>query len=76
MNGSAGPGAGAGSGTGAGSGSGSGTGSAAGVGAARAAGTETDRLAVLTGGLLDDYHAKTTHGVLRYGTREVVCVVD
>lgn len=35
-----------------------------------------DRLAVLTGGLLDDLHAKTAHGVLRYGTREVVCVVD
>jgi uncharacterized NAD-dependent epimerase/dehydratase family protein len=36
----------------------------------------TDRLAVLTGGLLDDPHAKTAHGVLRYGSREVVCVVD
>ena len=35
-----------------------------------------DRLAVLTGGLLDDLHAKTAHGVLRYGSREVVCVVD
>lgn len=36
----------------------------------------SDRLAILTGGLLDDPHAKTAHGVLRYGTREVVCVVD
>jgi uncharacterized NAD-dependent epimerase/dehydratase family protein len=35
-----------------------------------------DRLAVLTGGLLHDLHAKTAHGVLRYGTRDVVCVVD
>lgn len=35
-----------------------------------------DRLAVLSGGLLHDGHAKTTHGVLRYGTREVVAVVD
>lgn len=37
---------------------------------------EVDRLAVLTGGLLHDLHAKTAHGVLRYGTRDVVCVVD
>ncbi len=36
----------------------------------------TQRLAVLTGGLLDDLHAKTGHGVLRYGPREVACVVD
>lgn len=35
-----------------------------------------DRLAVLSGGLLHDGHAKTTHGVLRYGAREVVAVVD
>ncbi|HET9654874.1 MAG TPA: DUF1611 domain-containing protein [Kineosporiaceae bacterium] len=35
-----------------------------------------DRLAVLTGGLLHDLHAKTAHGVLRYGSREVVAVVD
>jgi uncharacterized NAD-dependent epimerase/dehydratase family protein len=35
-----------------------------------------DRLAVLSGGLLHDLHAKTTHGVLRYGAREVVAVVD
>ena len=35
-----------------------------------------DRLAVFTGGLLHDLHAKTAHGVLRYGAREVVCVVD
>jgi len=34
------------------------------------------RLAVLTEGLFDDHHAKTAHGVIRYGTREVVCVVD
>jgi uncharacterized NAD-dependent epimerase/dehydratase family protein len=35
-----------------------------------------ERLAVLTVGLLADSHAKTAHGVLRYGPREVVCVVD
>jgi uncharacterized NAD-dependent epimerase/dehydratase family protein len=35
-----------------------------------------ERLAVLTEGLFDDHHAKTAHGVIRYGTREVVCVVD
>jgi len=35
-----------------------------------------ERLAVLTEGLFDDYHAKTAHGVIRYGTREVVAVVD
>jgi uncharacterized NAD-dependent epimerase/dehydratase family protein len=34
------------------------------------------KLAVLTEGLFDDYHAKTAHGVIRYGTREVVAVVD
>lgn len=34
------------------------------------------RLAVFSGGLLDDMHAKTTHGILRFGAREVVCVVD
>ncbi|MCF6509144.1 DUF1611 domain-containing protein [Blastococcus sp. MG754426] len=35
-----------------------------------------ERLAVLTGGQLAESYAKTAHGVLRYGTREVVCVVD
>jgi D-glutamate N-acetyltransferase len=34
------------------------------------------RLAVLTEGLFDDHHAKTAHGVIRYGTRDIVCVVD
>jgi len=36
----------------------------------------SDRLAILTDGLLHDSAAKTGHGVLRYGTREVTCVVD
>jgi uncharacterized NAD-dependent epimerase/dehydratase family protein len=36
----------------------------------------TERLAVLTGGLLADPNAKTGHGILRYGRREVVAVVD
>jgi uncharacterized NAD-dependent epimerase/dehydratase family protein len=35
-----------------------------------------DRLAVLTGGLLDQSYAKTGHGILRYGTRDVAAVVD
>jgi uncharacterized NAD-dependent epimerase/dehydratase family protein len=35
-----------------------------------------DRLAVLTGGLLDDPNAKTGHGILRYGERDVAAVVD
>ena len=35
-----------------------------------------DRLALFTGGVFADSHAKTAHGILRYGTREVVCVVD
>lgn len=35
-----------------------------------------ERLAVLTAGQLAESFAKTAHGVLRYGTREVVCVVD
>jgi len=35
-----------------------------------------ERLAVLTEGLFDDHHAKTAHGVIRYGTREAVAVVD
>ena len=36
----------------------------------------TERLAVLTEGLFDDHHAKTAHGVIRYGQREVVAVID
>ena len=35
-----------------------------------------ERLAILTGGLLEDVHAKTGHGILRYGVRDVVAVVD
>jgi uncharacterized NAD-dependent epimerase/dehydratase family protein len=35
-----------------------------------------DRLALFTGGVFADSHAKTAHGILRYGPREVVCVVD
>jgi uncharacterized NAD-dependent epimerase/dehydratase family protein len=35
-----------------------------------------DRLALFTGGIFAESHAKTAHGILRYGTREVVCVVD
>jgi uncharacterized NAD-dependent epimerase/dehydratase family protein len=36
----------------------------------------SDRLALFTAGLLADTHAKTAHGILRYGQREVVAVVD
>jgi uncharacterized NAD-dependent epimerase/dehydratase family protein len=35
-----------------------------------------DRLALFTGGQYADPHAKTAHGILRYGPREVVAVVD
>jgi D-glutamate N-acetyltransferase len=35
-----------------------------------------DRLALFTGGVFAESHAKTAHGILRYGPREVVCVVD
>jgi len=35
-----------------------------------------DRLALFTGGVFEKSNAKTAHGILRYGTREVVCVVD
>ena len=31
-----------------------------------------DRLALFTGGIFAQSHAKTAHGILRYGTREVV----
>jgi uncharacterized NAD-dependent epimerase/dehydratase family protein len=36
----------------------------------------TERLAILAEGLWELSDAKTGHGVLRYGTRDVVCVVD
>src|SRR5690349_639450 len=36
----------------------------------------TDQLALFTGGQFAISHAKTAHGVLRYGERDVVCVVD
>jgi uncharacterized NAD-dependent epimerase/dehydratase family protein len=35
-----------------------------------------DQLALFTGGAFADSHAKTAHGILRYGPRAVVCVVD
>ena len=35
-----------------------------------------DRLALFTGGQFAEPHAKTAHGILRYGEREVVAVVD
>jgi D-glutamate N-acetyltransferase len=35
-----------------------------------------ERLAILAEGLFADFHAKTAHGVIRYGRREVVAVVD
>jgi uncharacterized NAD-dependent epimerase/dehydratase family protein len=35
-----------------------------------------DRIALFTGGAFADSHAKTAHGILRYGPREIVCVVD
>src|SRR4051812_4166017 len=35
-----------------------------------------DRLALFTGGAFADSHAKTAPGILRYGEREIVAVVD
>lgn len=35
-----------------------------------------DQLALFTGGQFADSHAKTAHGILRYGERDIVCVVD
>jgi uncharacterized NAD-dependent epimerase/dehydratase family protein len=35
-----------------------------------------DRLALFTGGQFAESSAKTAHGILRYGSREVVAVVD
>jgi D-glutamate N-acetyltransferase len=35
-----------------------------------------EALAILTGGLFADRHAKTAHGVIRYAARRVVAVVD
>src|SRR4051794_39235901 len=35
-----------------------------------------DRLALFTGGQLAEPFAKTAHGILRYGPREVVAVID
>ena len=35
-----------------------------------------DRLALFTGGQFAISHAKTAHGILRYGERDVICVVD
>ena len=35
-----------------------------------------ERLALLAEGLFADHHAKTAHGVIRYGQREVVAVID
>jgi uncharacterized NAD-dependent epimerase/dehydratase family protein len=35
-----------------------------------------DRLALFTGGQFADSHAKTAHGILRYGPRDIVAVVD
>jgi uncharacterized NAD-dependent epimerase/dehydratase family protein len=36
----------------------------------------TDRLAIFAEGLFAGHHGKTAHGVIRYGTREVVAVID
>jgi uncharacterized NAD-dependent epimerase/dehydratase family protein len=33
-------------------------------------------IAIVTAGLFDDHHAKTAHGVIRYGSRGIVAVVD
>jgi uncharacterized NAD-dependent epimerase/dehydratase family protein len=33
-------------------------------------------VAIFTDGLFDDLHAKTAHGIIRYGQRDVVAVID
>jgi uncharacterized NAD-dependent epimerase/dehydratase family protein len=38
--------------------------------------TEPQRIAILAEGLFDDHHAKTAHGIIRYGERPVVAVID
>ena len=38
--------------------------------------TATERLAIFAEGLFEKHSGKTAHGVIRYGTREVVAVVD
>ncbi len=36
----------------------------------------SERLAIFAEGLFTGHHGKTAHGVIRYGTREVVAVID
>jgi uncharacterized NAD-dependent epimerase/dehydratase family protein len=36
----------------------------------------SERLAIFAEGLFQQHSGKTAHGVIRYGTREVVCVID
>jgi uncharacterized NAD-dependent epimerase/dehydratase family protein len=36
----------------------------------------SERLAILAEGLFESHHGKTAHGVIRYGAREVVAVID
>jgi uncharacterized NAD-dependent epimerase/dehydratase family protein len=36
----------------------------------------SERLAIFAEGLFSGHHGKTAHGVIRYGTREVVAVID
>jgi uncharacterized NAD-dependent epimerase/dehydratase family protein len=36
----------------------------------------SERLAIFAEGLFEQHSGKTAHGVIRYGTREIVCVID
>ncbi|MGH2783344.1 MAG: DUF1611 domain-containing protein, partial [Thermoleophilaceae bacterium] len=36
----------------------------------------SERLAIFAEGLFAHHNGKTAHGVIRYGTREVVAVID
>jgi uncharacterized NAD-dependent epimerase/dehydratase family protein len=36
----------------------------------------SEKLAIFAEGLFDQHSGKTAHGVIRYGTRDVICVVD
>lgn len=55
---------------------GSGAGAEPGAAGPGARGTTAERLAILAEGRFDTHNGKTAHGVIRYGDREVVAVID
>ena len=46
------------------------------AGAGRGAGRVSEKLAIFAEGLFAAHNGKTAHGVIRYGTRDVVAVID